>query len=269
MQGTPLPPPAFAFSELRLGMPSLRAGCRAEASAKADRQSQKTLTCDFSKKFVPTSLAAARCFDCSRAVGVVLTATWSLVRSHSNLRPLPVRTGGGFRFFRVSGRLARLAGEQRLRHRAKERPPRGGLSEIGSGVLIGRLRVRRSSPASCAGAREKGREKGQEKGPSMTPGPFIAILEVASSGPSAVPQSGTNQEARTNQINWSAGAKRQAAAGRECVVRRLLPHRTRRSLQRLVGDFEGKDFFSLFNSHRGFGHGFDPFLGKQRCLSDQ
>src|ERR1017187_9287216 len=32
----------------------------------------------------------------------------------------------------------------------------------------------------------------QEKGPSMTPGPFIAILEVASSGPSAVPQSGTN-----------------------------------------------------------------------------
>jgi hypothetical protein len=186
-----------------------------------------------------------------------MTASWSLVRSHSKRRPLPVRTGGGFRFFRMSGRLARLAGaapssrvnSARRRHSAKERPPRGGLSEIGSGVSIRRLR----SSASCAGARERTEHDAR---------PLHPILKVASSGPSAVPRSGTNQEARTNQINWSAGANRQAAAGRECVIRRLLPHRTRRSLQRLVGDFEGKDFFSLFNSHRGFGHGFDPFLGK-------
>ena len=94
----------------------------------------------------------------------------------------------------------------------------------------------------------------------MTPGPSIAILEAASSGTSAVPQSGTNQEARANQINWSGGADRETAAGRECVVRRLLPHRARRTLQRLVGDFEGNDFlFSLFKSYRGFSHGMNPF----------
>jgi len=64
----------------------------------------------FKKVYADFNRGVSRCFDCSRAVAVVLTAAWSLVRSHSNLRPLPVRTGGGFHFFRVAGRLARLAG---------------------------------------------------------------------------------------------------------------------------------------------------------------
>ena len=188
LQGTPLPPPAFALSELRLGKPSLREGCRAKASAKADRQSQQTLACAFQKVYADfITGGGARCFDCSWAVGVVMTASWSLVRSHSKRRPLPVRTGGGFRFFRMSGRLARLAGaapssrvnSARRRHSAKERPPRGGLSEIGSGVSIRRLR----SSASCAGARERTEHDAR---------PLHPNLEVASSGPSAVPQSETN-----------------------------------------------------------------------------
>src|SRR5450759_4666523 len=50
--------------------------------------------------------------------------------------------------------------------------------------------VFRSGGCECGGALPLP-ALAQEKGPSMTPGP-IAILEVASSGPSAVPQSGTN-----------------------------------------------------------------------------
>ena len=167
----PLPPPAFALSELRLGKPSLREGSRAEASAKADRQSQQTLACAVQKIYADFCRGAARCFDCSRAGGVVMTAAWSLVRSHSKRRPLPVRTGGGFRFFRMSGRLARLAGAASSSRANSVR-----------GTMQNKDRLAAVSPKSdqvfCSGGCDSGGvlplpALAQEKGPSMTPGPFI------------------------------------------------------------------------------------------------
>jgi hypothetical protein len=130
----------------------------------------------------------ARCFDCSRTVGVVLAAAWSLVRSHSKRRPLPVRTGGGFHFFKVSGRLARLAGAASSSR----------ANSVGDTVKK-KDRLAAVSPKSDQVFRSGGCDSGgvlpllalaQKKGPSMTPDPSIAILEAAPSGPSAVPQSG-------------------------------------------------------------------------------
>ena len=144
----------------------------------------------FKKVYADFTRGASRCFDCSREVGVVLAAAWSLVRSHSKRRPLSVRTGGGFRFFRMSGRLARLAGAASSSRANSVR-----------GTMQKKDRLAAVSPKSdqvfCSGGCDSSGvlplpALAQEKGPSMTPGPFIAILEVASSGPSAVPQSETN-----------------------------------------------------------------------------
>ena len=144
----------------------------------------------FKKAYADFTRGAARCFDCSREVGVVLTATWSLVRSHSKRRPLSVRTGGGFRFFRVSGRLARHAGAA-TSSRANSVGGTAQKKDRLAAVSPKSDQVFRSGCCDSSGVLPLP-ALAQEKGPSMTPGPFIAILEVTSSGPSAVPQSGTN-----------------------------------------------------------------------------
>ena len=156
---------------------------------RAFRLSSSPLACALQKSFADFTRGAARCFDCSREVGVVLTATWSLVRSHSKRRPLSVRTGGGFRFFRVSGQRARLAGAASS---SRANSVRGTMQKKDRLAAVSPKsdQVFRSGGCECGGALPFP-ALAQEKGPSMTPGP-IAILEVASSGPSAVPQSGTN-----------------------------------------------------------------------------
>ena len=115
-----------------------------------------------SKKFMRTSLAAPRDALIARGRWVWYWLRRGLWSDHiltvGPCRSAPV---GAFAFQGVWPACATrwrslvIAGEQRRRHSAKERPPRGGFSEIGSGVLIRRWRVQRRSSASYAGARER------------------------------------------------------------------------------------------------------------------